>query len=61
MSDKTVLTLRAQAWARAKGELGAVLATYWPEWTGRNEKVPNGFEEMQARIQAFIEDVDGSI
>lgn len=30
MESQEVLTMRAMAWERAKGELNAVLATYWP-------------------------------
>ena len=30
MESPEVLTMRAMAWQRAKGELQALLATYWP-------------------------------
>lgn len=59
--DKILMTLRSQAWERAKGELAGVLGTYWPGWTGDNKKLPNGYEEMAARIKAFIKDVDDNM
>ncbi|MDQ0035947.1 broad specificity phosphatase PhoE [Variovorax boronicumulans] len=61
MDERIITALRAQAWERAKGELNAMLATYWPEWDGNNKKVPNGYEEMDARVKAFIAEVEGEM
>lgn len=51
MSDNVLRALRAQAWERAKGELNAVLQTYF----GEAEK----FEAMDAAIREFVEKVEG--
>ena len=56
MESNEMLTLRAMAWERAKGELLAYLQTYWPSYNARGEKIPNGFEEADERIKAFIKD-----
>jgi hypothetical protein len=60
MESKEILTLRAMAWSRAKGDLQAYLETYWPEWTGKNEKIDNGFDEASRLISEFIEDFENS-
>lgn len=54
MTDERVLrTLRAQAWARAKGEIDAMLNTYWSETTDKYrevDKVTRDFiKEMEDR------------
>lgn len=46
----TIRTLRAQAWQRAKGELNAVLQTYWVE-TPR-------YSQMLDLVNRFIKTVD---
>lgn len=52
MSDEKIIrTLRQQAWQRAKGELQAVLATYWGE--------QETFDEIHKLVTTFIETVDG--
>lgn len=51
MSDDRVLrTLRMQAWQRAKGELQAVIATYWDE--------EETYNEMKKAVDHFIEHVE---
>lgn len=51
-TDERVLkSLRAQAWERAKGELQAMLVTYWD---GREGK----FNRTNNTVQAFIKEVE---
>ena len=49
-NSRIIKTLRAQAWARAKGELEAVLNSYWDE-----EKV---FGAMQEATDSFVKHVE---
>ena len=49
-----VLTLRAMAWERAKGELRAMLATYWPNPTEGD----TARAEMEERVRDFIANVE---
>lgn len=59
MSESTeILTMRAIAWERAKGELRAYLQTFWPTFTPTGEEIDNGFEKADARITAFIKDFE---
>lgn len=54
-----LLTLRAMAWERAKGELRAYLHTFWPSYhptTG--ERIDNGFDEAYQRINSFIREFE---
>lgn len=52
MSEQRIFaTMRHMAWERAKGELQAMLQTYWDN----QEK----FENMNAELKAFIEKVEG--
>lgn len=48
--DRILVTLRQQAWARAKAELEAVLATYWD--------AGEGFDVVQKKIKDFVNDLD---
>ena len=48
MSDKEILTMRAMAWQRAKGELHAYLETFWDD--------SSGFEKADKKIKDFIKD-----
>lgn len=57
MDEMTLKTLRAMAWQRAKGELQAYLETYWPKYNN-GQKLDNGFEDAQKRIEAFIADFE---
>jgi len=49
-SERILRVLRQQAWQRAKGELQAVLVTYWGEKTT--------FEAIDKLIADFTEAVD---
>ena len=51
--EKIIRTLRSQAWERAKGELQAVLVTYWDGHT-KDEK----FKAMNAAVDDFVERVE---
>lgn len=57
MESHEVLTLRAMAWERAKGELNAMLATFWPS-PGNDDTVR---AEMVERVRSFIADVENNI
>lgn len=51
MSDESLRRiLRAQAWARAKGELEAILVTFVGE--------KDAFEAMDALVKAFVNNVE---
>jgi len=60
MTEETILTMRAMAWERAKGELGCYLATYWPRWDAGGKKLDNGYEQARERIEAFIKDFEAN-
>lgn len=54
MEDERVLrTLRMQAWARAKGELNAVLQTFW-DGHGKDDQ----FKAMDKAVSDFIAHVE---
>ena len=53
-----VLTLRAMAWERAKGELNAMLATYWPSVGGDDSTART---EMIERVRDFVAEVEESL
>ena len=57
MESHEVLTLRAMAWERAKGELHAMLATYWPS-PGQDGTVRS---EMVERVRDFIAEVEENL
>ena len=50
MEEKILSTMRAQSWQRAKGELRAVLETYWDSHVR--------FREMSDAIQDFVKMVE---
>ena len=55
MSDSRELkTMRTMAWERAKGELQALLHTYW----GLSEKEDKEFDFMEMTIEEFIKRVE---
>ena len=55
MNDENVLrALRAQAWERARGELKAVLATFFVSRASR----PGQYEELSDLINQFVKSVD---
>jgi len=58
MDEMMLKTLRAMAWQRAKGELQSYLETYWPKYNRNGDKIDNGFEDAQTRINAFISDFE---
>lgn len=59
MESHEVLTLRAMAWERAKGELKAMLATYWP--SVGNDDIGTARTEMIERVRNFIAEVEENI
>jgi hypothetical protein len=58
MESHEVLTLRAMARERAKGELHAMLATYWPSVGGDDSAAR---AEMIERVTAFVADVEDNL
>jgi hypothetical protein len=64
MESNEVLTLRAMAWQRAKGELLAMLATYRPAsgsvGAGGPEQAIEEMNEMQERVDRFIASMEGA-
>lgn len=55
MSEAKILrTLRNQAWERAKGELQAVMQTFWGSDTNRDGQ----YKELSKAIDNFITDVE---
>lgn len=53
-----ILTMRAMAWERAKGELHAYLHTYWPRFGRDAQRLDNGFDEADRRIREFIQEFE---
>lgn len=58
--DRIIKTLRAQAWERAKGELGALLNTFYPAASFPENSRPGQFEELDRLVAQFIRKVEGS-
>ncbi len=56
--NHVLLTMRAVAWERAKGELQAYIQTFWPLYLPDGTKRDDGFEEADKRIQEFIKDFE---
>jgi len=54
MESREVLTLRLMAWERAKGELRAMLVTYWPAPAVDDDPETVACESMRKRVEAFI-------
>ncbi len=50
MDDAQIRTMWMMAWSRAKGELDAMLCSYW----GSDET----FKEMQIQITNFVKEVE---
>lgn len=56
MTDENILrALRGQAWERGKGELRAVLQTFFGEGAAR----PGQFDQFDAEVAKFIAVVEG--
>jgi hypothetical protein len=50
--DRVMITLRFQAWERAKGELYGMIQTYWAP------RESNRFDEVRELINDFIVKMD---
>ena len=62
MDDSRILqTLRATAWERAKGELRAMLQTFYTEYTNDGRAMPSKFGELDKCIKEFIEEIEDEI
>ena len=54
-----ILSMRALAWERAKGELQAYLHTFWPEYHSKTgQPLDRGFNEAYNRINSFIKEFE---
>lgn len=64
MESNEILTLRAMAWQRAKGELNAMIATYQAPTgsvgAGGPEQEESTRDEMASRVRDFIGEIDRS-
>lgn len=60
MESHEVLTLRAMAWERAKGELNAMLATYWPS-VSPVDAGDTARTEMLERVRNFVAEVEENL
>jgi hypothetical protein len=58
MESSEVLTLRAMDWQRAKGELQAMLATFWTSPGAGSDATRT---EMEARVQTFCAEIEGNL
>lgn len=58
-NEDVLATLRNIQWEQAKAHLAGMLHTYYPEYDGKGNKVPNSFEWLSAEIDKFIEGVEG--
>lgn len=56
MEEKIIKVLRIQAWEKAKGELKAMLHTYYSEFDNRDVK--SNFVVMSNEVRAFIDKVE---
>jgi len=56
--SKEILTMRAMAWQRAKGELAAYLDTFWPSFAPNGKEIESGFSGAEERISAFIKEFE---
>lgn len=65
MESPEVLTMRAMAWQRAKGELQAMLATYQPATGSLGGGGPDQAvaveNDMKQVVQVFVQQVEKSL
>ncbi len=54
-NEKILRTLRHQAWCRAKGELEAVLTTFWDGPDNDQQ-----YHDMESAVRQFVADVEDS-
>jgi hypothetical protein len=57
MDDKVIAILRAQAWERAKGELEAMISTYYGVYTSDGKNVSNGKQVMEL-VATFVKTIE---
>lgn len=62
MESPEVLTMHAMSWQRAKGELHAMLATYWPVvgglGAGGPEQAASAEHDLRECVRDFIATVE---
>ena len=56
MTDLLVSVLRGMSWERAKGELNAILATYYPNYDLDNPH--DEYETFKKMVEEFIQKVE---
>jgi hypothetical protein len=62
MSDsKEMISMRRMQWKRARGEVEAVLETFWPEYDRDGKEIDHGFKEINSIIKTFIKDMDDNL
>lgn len=54
MLSKEILTMRAMAWERAKGELQSYLQTFWDEYDDKGRQMDEVFNKSDVFIKQFI-------
>lgn len=62
MESLEIQTMRAMSWERAKGELNAMLATYYPLagslGAGGPDQAAASADEVRGHVEAFIGHID---
>ena len=61
MDDKILTTMRVMAWERAKGELGSILVTYYPEYDLGGKEIDTGFDTVNKLIKTFINSMEEEV
>ena len=60
--SKEILTLRQMSWQRAKGELNALLHTFWPVYSPSNGRpLSSSFDPICKIIEKFQKDMDDNM
>jgi hypothetical protein len=55
---REILIQRAMSWQRAKGELLALLETYWSDYPSSHPQYTDDYEQAETRIHNFIADFE---
>ena len=59
--SKEMLSMRRMQWKRARGEVEAVLETFWPEYDRDGKEIDNCFNNINSIIKTFIKDMDDNL
>ena len=55
METIELFSMRQMSWERSKGELRAILRTYWPLYDNNNNKIDNGYNKALALIEDSLQ------